>query len=159
MEAPFTKIAVVLLVVAIALNVSDLVDRFLFKGRVEADVWNNLTSGRFDLLLIYVDYISTHFSFLDYILGVGNLNIQGVMRLSAHNDLINVFVEFGLLGLIAFFLVYKELYLYLEPRYRSVITFYFIFVFFTNGILFHQSNILFVLYLKSNKKVNNVTAS
>jgi O-antigen ligase len=81
------------------------------------------------------------------------------MRLSAHNDLINVFVEFGLLGLIAFFLVYKELYLYLEPRYRSVITFYFIFVFFTNGILFHQSNILFVLYLKSNKKVNNVTAS
>lgn len=154
-----TKIIVVLVLVFVAVNITGLVDRFLFKGRVEDDLFNNMTSGRLELLIIYYDYIVNNFSFIDYILGVGNLNLQGVMRLSAHNDLINVFVEFGLLGLVAFYLVYKELYMFLEPKFRLAVTFYFIVVFFTNGILFHQSNVLFVLYLMTKKKDVNVRTS
>jgi hypothetical protein len=154
-----TKIVIIVTAIFLAINVSDLVDRFLFKGRIEGDFWDNFTSGRFELLLVYFDYIVNNFSFLDYILGVGNLNIQGIMRLSAHNDLVNVFVEYGLLGIFVFYLFYRELYLCIDPKYKAALTLYFVVVFFTNGILFHQSNVLFVLYLKSNKKVLNAATS
>jgi len=135
------------------ISLDDIFSRFITKNRSAAHAGGlaeNISSGRVEIWGFYFNYIADNFTVWNYIFGTGSLEMQGKYPLNAHNDLINVIVNFGFLGVLVLAFLYYEIYRRFHPKYRNYIAFYFIFVFLTNGIMFHQSNLLFLLYLSGN---------
>jgi len=67
--------------------------------------------------------------------------------LSAHNDVLNLFVSFGFLGLAGTLACYFYFYSHLPKAGRLIFAASFSVLFVTNGVVFHQSNVLFALLL------------
>lgn len=132
------------------ISLDDIFSRFITKNRpaeYAGGLAQNISSGRVEIWGFYFNYIADNFTLWNYIFGTGSLEMQGKYPLNAHNDLLNVIVNFGIFGVIVLTFLYSEIYKRLHSDYRNYIAFYFIFVFFTNGIMFHQSNLIFLLYL------------
>jgi len=149
---------IALLLIASSIN-PDLVsfdsvlDRFITKNRSQdyaGEGLQNLSSGRTEIWAFYFNYIAEKFTLMNYLFGTGSLEMQGKYPLNAHNDFINIIANFGVFGLITLGFIYYEIYKRLDPKYRNYIAFYFVFVFLVNGVMFHQSNIFFLLYLRGN---------
>ena len=133
------------------ISIDGILERFITKNRTQGyagEGLQNLSSGRTEIWAFYFNYIIEEYTLVNYLFGTGSLEFQGKYPINAHNDFINIIINFGLFGLFGLGLVYYEVYRRLEPKYRNYVALYFIFVFITNGIMFHQSNVFFLLYLR-----------
>ncbi|MEE9351326.1 MAG: O-antigen ligase family protein [Thiotrichaceae bacterium] len=133
------------------ISFEDIVNRFINKNRMDGyagEGIKNISSGRTVIWSFYINYIEDNYTFINYLFGTGSLEVQGKYPLNAHNDFLNVIINFGIVGAVILVLLSIEIYKRLHPKYRNYVAFYFMFVFLTNGIMFHQSNILFLLYLR-----------
>ena len=133
------------------ISIGDILERFINKNRTHGYAGQgleNISSGRTEIWAFYINFIADNYTITNYLFGTGSLEVQGKYPLNAHNDFLNVIINFGMTGLFVLTLLYIEIYKRLEPKYRNYIAFYFVFVFLTNGVMFHQSNILFLLYLR-----------
>src|SRR5690606_41867822 len=91
-------------------------------------------------------YIAQNFGVKEWLVCAGPIWLQdGGLRLSAHNDVLNLFVSFGLLGLMGTLACYFYFYRKLSKVGKLIFAVSFSVLFITNGVVFHQSNILFVL--------------
>lgn len=154
-------IAVLLIISSInpdLVSFDSILERFITKNRSQdhaGEGLDNLSSGRTEIWGFYFNYIAEKFTLINYLFGTGSLEMQGKYRINAHNDFINIIVNFGIFGFITLGYIYYEIYKRLDSRYRNYIAFYFVFVFLANGIMFHQSNIFFLLYLRDNNNFGN----
>lgn len=137
------------------LDWSDVYARIIFKG-LEDGVSGELstaTSGRTEIYQFYISFIMNNFSFADWLFGNGPIWLSGFgPRLSAHNDILNSIVTFGITGLFLLLYAYYQFYKALPIKGKSLFLISFTILFLTNGVLFHQSNVLFILlffYIKS----------
>jgi hypothetical protein len=139
------------------ISFEDITNRFINKNRTEGyagEGIKNISSGRTEIWSFYINYIADNYTSINYLFGTGSLEVQGKYPLNAHNDFLNIIINFGMVGVIIIVLLSIEIYKRVHPKYRKYIAFYFMFVFLTNGIMFHQSNILFLLYLRGNNQGN-----
>ena len=125
-QSPILKLLFIVTLVYVAVESSEYIERVLFRNRSTTDFSvDNIASGRFTLFIHYIDYMMYDFSFINWIIGSGHLAIQGVMRLMAHNDLLNILSIYGVFGLIMLFAVYKRIYFFVNPIYRKQLLFLF----------------------------------
>ena len=119
--------------------------RLVLKGR-EGDIASTASSGRTIIYAFYISYMITEFSIFEWFFGVGPIWLgENGPILSAHNDILNSLVSFGFSGLILLIIAYGQFYKSLPLNVRGLFLIPFSILFLTNGVLFHQSNILFVL--------------
>ncbi|QSR36413.1 hypothetical protein CFI10_15780 [Marinobacterium iners] len=139
------------LLILILVNVDwvEVYDRVVFKGRDAAhagSVIDAASSGRLSIYKFYLTYIEENFGIKEWIAGVGPIWLQpGGPSLSAHNDVLNIFISFGLLGLISIISCYWYFYRMLSISGKLIFAISFSVLFITNGVVFHQSNVLFSL--------------
>jgi len=123
-------------------------DRVVFKGLStdQADAAYIATSGRTEIYQTYIRYIINNFGVAEWLFGVGPIWLQeGGPTLSAHNDILNLLVSFGLTGLVGTLLCYLYFFKNLTSTGRVIFGISFSVLFMTNGVVFHQSNILYIL--------------
>jgi hypothetical protein len=137
--------------IAFLLSNSELVDAFLqrilYRDRdfLEQDTFN-LTSGRDEIWLYYSQMLEKS-SLLELLFGRGAIWLYGSFPLAAHNDLLNLMVCYGLAGTAAVIYAWYVILSRLDSEYRMPCVALFLALFFTNGVVFHQSNLLFVLFM------------
>jgi len=137
--------------IAFLLSNSELVDAFLqrilYRDRdfLEQDTFN-LTSGRDEIWLYYSQMLEKS-SLLELLFGRGAIWLYGSFPLAAHNDLLNLMVCYGLAGTAAVIYAWYVILSRLDSEYRMPCVALFLVLFFTNGVVFHQSNLLFVLFM------------
>jgi hypothetical protein len=86
-------------------------------------------------------------SLLELLFGRGAIWLYGSFPLSAHSDILNLMVCCGLAGTIAVLYAWYVILSRLDPEYRMPCVVLFLMLFFANGVVFHQSNLLFVLFV------------
>lgn len=126
----------------------EVANRVFFKGRgVETSgVLVNLSSGRTMIYEYYISYISDNFTWVNWLFGAGPIWVSSSgPKLGPHNDVLTMIVSSGLVGLVAIIYCYTLFYRSLNSDAKKVFAISFLVLFMTNGILGHQSNILFVL--------------
>jgi len=146
-------VTLVVSVVAVAflLSNSELVDAFLqrilYRDRdfFEKDT-SNLMSGRDEIWLYYGQMLEKS-SLLELLFGRGAIWQYGSFPFLAHNDLLNLIICYGLAGATAVLYAWYVILSRLDPEYRMPCVALFLVLFFTNGVVFHQSNLLFVLFM------------
>ncbi|KRR16787.1 hypothetical protein CQ14_14455 [Bradyrhizobium lablabi] len=141
---------------AFFLSNSELVDAFLqrmlFREKdsvQQVDIYN-MTSGRNEIWAYYTQMLERS-SLLELLFGRGAIWLYGFgsgpTQMAAHNDLLNLMVCYGLVGtatvMFAWFVILSRL----DPEYRMSCVALFLVLFFTNGVVFHQSNLLFLLFM------------
>lgn len=137
--------------VAFLMSNSELMDAFLqrilYRDRdfFEQDT-TNLTSGRDEIWLYYGQMLEKS-SLLELLFGRGAIWLYGSFPLSAHNDLLNLMVCYGLAGTAIVLYAWYVILSRLDPEYRMPCIALFLVLFVTNGVIFHQSNLLFVLFM------------
>jgi hypothetical protein len=137
--------------IAFLLSNAELVDAFLqrilYRDRdfFEQDT-SNLTSGR-DEIWLYYGHMLENSSLLELLFGRGAIWEYGSLTLAAHNDLLSLMVCYGLAGTTAVLYAWYVILSRLDPEYRMPCVALFLVLFFTNGVVFHQSNLLFVLFM------------
>lgn len=159
-KSTFKKILIFgapLLAIAIAqIDWIDVYNRVVFKGRDTADaasLADSATSGRLGIYQMYISYMADSFGFSEWLLGVGPIWLQpDGPALSAHNDVLNLLVSFGILGLLGTLSCYFYFYTKLSPTGKLIFSIAFAVLSLTNGVVFHQSNILFVLLYFFNQR-------
>lgn len=146
----------VMLVVSVAsiaflLSNPELVDAFLqrilYRDRdfFELDTFN-LTSGRDEIWLYYTQMLENS-PLLELLFGRGAIWLYGSFPLEGHNDLLNLMVCYGLAGTAIVLYAWCVILSRLCPEYRMPCVALFIVLFVTNGVVFHQSNVLFLLFM------------
>jgi O-Antigen ligase len=139
------------------LNVSfgDLIERFVTKGRIgeDGDI-DEYSSGRLQIWEYYINRILIDYDILTHIFGEGPYWLVGGIYLSAHNDLLNVYVCYGLVGILYFTYLWVGIISNVEKKYVSSMAIMFLLLIMTNGVLFHQSNVIFALLAKKNDLKN-----
>ena len=147
----FLVTLVVSVIIAFLLSNSELVDPFLqrvlYRDRdfLELDT-SNLTSGRDEIWLYYSQMLERS-SLLELLFGRGAIWLYGPFALTAHNDLLNLMVCYGLAGTTIVIYAWYVILSRLDPEYRMPCVALFLVLFFTNGVVFHQSNLLFALFM------------
>ncbi|MBR1192729.1 hypothetical protein [Bradyrhizobium sp. AUGA SZCCT0160] len=142
--------------IAFLLSNSELMDAFLqrilYRDRdfFEQDT-TNLTSGRDEIWLYYGQMLEKS-SLLELLFGRGAIWLYGSFPLSAHNDLLNLMVCYGLAGTAAVLYAWYVILSRLDPEYRMPCIALFLVLFVTNGVIFHQSNLLFVLFMAGKRQ-------
>jgi hypothetical protein len=137
--------------IALLLSNSELVDAFLqrilYRDRVffEQDT-SNLMSGRDEIWRYYGQMLADS-SMLELLFGRGAIWLYGSFPFLAHNDLLNLMICYGLAGTAAVLYAWYVILSRLAPEYRMPCVALFLVLFFTNGVVFHQSNLLFVLFM------------
>ena len=146
---------VVLLVSVIAttciMSSSEFTDAFLqrilYRDRdfLELDA-SNLTSGRDEIWRYYGQMLEDS-SLVELLFGRGAIWLYGPFPLAAHNDLLNLMVCYGVAGTTAILYAWYVILSRLDQEYRMSCIALFLVLFFTNGVVFHQSNLLFLLFM------------
>ncbi|MEH2609786.1 hypothetical protein [Bradyrhizobium sp. AZCC 1693] len=143
--------------IALLLSNSELVDgflqRMLFRERdsfqQQLDIYS-MTSGRNEIWLYYTQMLEGS-SLLELLFGRGAIWLYGFgsgpTQMAAHNDLLNLMVCYGLVGTTTVICAWYVILSRLDPEYRMPCVALFLVLFFTNGVVFHQSNLLFLLYM------------
>jgi O-antigen ligase len=140
-------IAFLVLVLANSDWIGPFAHRLLYRDRdfLGSDV-SNLTSGRTDIWPHYLDMIS-NFSFIELLFGRGAIWIHDGFELSAHNDALNLLVCYGVVGAAFVAFIWVTILSRMDPAFRVPHIVFFAVLFLTNGVIFHQSNILFLLFM------------
>lgn len=135
--------------VASQVDWADFYNRSVFKGRDvtnETNIADAASSGRIGIYQFYISYIIENFGISEWLFGIGPIWLQpDGPSLSAHNDILNLLVSFGLIGLSSTLFCYFYFFAKLPSIGRRIFLITFSVLFLTNGVVFHQSNILFVL--------------
>lgn len=137
--------------IAFLLSHAELVDAFvqraLYRDResTELDTYN-ITSGRDEIWLYYTEMLQRS-SLWELLFGRGAIWFYGSFSLEAHNDLLNLMVCYGLAGTATVMYAWYAILSRLDPKYRMPCVGLFLVLFFTNGVVFHQSNLLFLLFM------------
>ncbi|WP_439392905.1 hypothetical protein ACRQ5Q_26925 [Bradyrhizobium sp. PMVTL-01] len=126
-------------------SVDAFVQRVLYRNRDELDTFN-LTSGRNEIWLYYVEMLKSS-SLWELLFGRGAIWTYGSFSLEAHNDLLNLMVCYGLVGTATVTYAWYVILSRLDPKYRMACVGLFLVLFFTNGVVFHQSNLLLLLFM------------
>jgi hypothetical protein len=105
-----------------------------------------MTSGRDEIWLYYSEMLERS-SVFELLFGRGAIWLYGSFSLEAHNDLLNLMVCYGLAGTATVMYAWYVILSRLDPKYRMPCVGLFLVLFFTNGVVFHQSNLLFLLFM------------
>ncbi|WP_065752151.1 O-antigen ligase family protein [Bradyrhizobium paxllaeri] len=149
--------------IAVLLSNSEFVDgflqRILYRDRVffEQDT-SNLMSGRDEIWRYYVQMLENS-SLLELLFGRGAVWQYGSFPFLAHNDLLNLMICYGLVGTTAVLYAWYVILSRLEAEYRMPCVALFLVLFFTNGVVFHQSNLLFVLFMAGKAQQKELSES
>jgi hypothetical protein len=121
--------------------------RLIWRDRtfLEADL-SNVSSGRTEIWSYYLNILAGS-NLLELFLGNGAVWLYGGFPLMAHNDVLNILVSYGIIGSAIIALAWYIILSRMDPRYRIACIMLFLVLFVTNGVVFHQSNVLFMLYL------------
>lgn len=153
-------VAVCAVAIGLLLANTDLVDAFLerllYRDRVffEQDT-SNLMSGRDEIWLYYGQMLERS-SLLELLFGRGAIWQYGSFPYLAHNDLLNLMICYGLAGTTAVLYAWYVILSRLHPVYRAPCVALFLTLLVTNGVVFHQSNLLFVLFMAGEARRNEV---
>lgn len=154
----FLFLAPLLMFASLQIDWLEIYERVVFKGRNidSTDALDVASSGRTYIYQMYITHIVNNFGFKEWLFGVGPLWLQdGGPTLSAHNDALNLLISFGLLGLLGTLLCYLYFYIKLPDTGKIIFGASFIALFLTNGLVFHQSTILFsLLYFFQKNKIH-----
>jgi hypothetical protein len=151
LRAFLVTLAVSVVAIAVVLSNPELVDAFLqrilYRDRVffEQDT-SNLMSGR-DEIWRYYGHMLENSSLLELLFGRGAIWLYGSFPYLAHNDLLNLMICYGLAGTTAVLYAWYVILSRLHPDYRMPCAALFLVLFSTNGVVFHQSNLLFLLFM------------
>ena len=138
-------------VIAVILSSPELVDAFvqraLYRDREpsEMDTYN-MTSGRDEIWLYYSEMLQRS-SLFELLFGRGPIWLYGSFSLEAHNDLLNLMICYGLAGTATVMYAWYVILSRLDLQYKMQCVGLFLVLFFTNGVVFHQSNLLFLLFM------------
>ncbi|WP_350600886.1 hypothetical protein [Pseudomonas sp. 65/3-MNA-CIBAN-0223] len=138
----------VVTVFVIFTDIDLLLERVIFKNRTTGSSGSidNFSSGRSEIYLYYGKYLLEKFTVLDWIVGKGPIWLDPKeFNLSAHNDFFNLIVSYGLLGFILICFAYYKFFSSLPKNIRPAAAICFFILFLVNGVVFHQSTILFSL--------------
>ena len=147
--------------IALLLANTELVDAFLerllYRDRVffEQDT-SNLMSGRDEIWLYYGQMLERS-SVLELLFGRGAIWQYGSFPYLAHNDLLNLMICYGLAGTSAVLYAWYVILSRLNAEYRAPCVALFLTLFVTNGVVFHQSNLLFVLFMAGEARQKEVS--
>lgn len=121
--------------------------RVIYRDRdsSEPDLFN-MTSGRDEIWLYYSQMLENS-SLFELVFGRGAIWLYGSFPLEAHNDLLNMMACYGLAGTAAVIFAWYVILSRLDPDYRMPCVGLFLVLFATNGVVFHQSNLLFLLFM------------
>ncbi|KAB0489596.1 O-antigen ligase family protein [Pseudomonas psychrophila] len=132
-------------------DINQILERAVFKNRTAGNTQDidNLSSGRSEMYAYYVKYLIEKYTFTDWLIGKGPIWLDPKeFNLSAHNDFLNLLVSYGILGFSLISYAYYKFFSTLPKRIRPAASISFIILFLVNGVVFHQSTILFsLLYL------------
>jgi hypothetical protein len=137
--------------IGVLLSNAELADAFfqrlLYRDRdfFELDT-SNLMSGR-DEIWRYYGQMLENSSLVELLFGRGAIWLYGAFPLAAHNDFLNLMVCYGFVGTTAVLYAWYVILSRLHPEYRMSCVALFLMLFFTNGVVFHQSNLLFLLFM------------
>lgn len=147
----------IFLLIFVTFDWADVLTRLIFKGgefRSSTD-FSTATSGRTEIYAFYISYMVDNFTLREILFGAGPIWLTDNVSLAAHNDVLNSMVSYGLVGLVFVVGAYWYFYLHLPAKGRVLFFVSFVVLFMTNGVLFHQSNILFgllFLYMRDSFK-------
>jgi hypothetical protein len=151
LKAFLVVLVVSAIAIAVILSTPELVDAFvqraLYRDRESSELDTyNMTSGRDEIWLYYGEMLQRS-SLFELLFGRGPIWLYGSFSLEAHNDLLNLMICYGLAGTATVMYAWYVILSRLDPRYRMQCVGLFLVLFFTNGVVFHQSNLLFLLFM------------
>jgi hypothetical protein len=121
--------------------------RLIYRDReFLGETLSNFTSGRTEIWGYYFDMLLDS-SFLEVLLGRGAVWLYGPFDLMAHNDLLNLLICYGVVGASVIIYAWWRIVARLDPAYKLPCSVLILTLFLTGGIVFHQSNIIFLLYM------------
>ena len=144
----FIFIIIATIIILAFVDINQVLERAVFKNRTSgnSEDLDNLSSGRSGIYAYYANYLFDKFNFIDWIIGRGPIWLDPKeFHLSAHNDFLNLLVSYGILGFTLISYSYYKFFSSLPSRVRPAATICFITLFLVNGVIFHQSTILFCL--------------
>lgn len=151
LKALLVMLVVSAISLAFLMSNPDVLDAFLqrviYRDRdsSEPDIFN-MTSGRDEIWLYYSQMLQNS-SLFELLFGRGAIWLYGSFPLEAHNDLLNMMACYGLAGTAAVIFAWYVILSRLHPDYRMPCVGLFLVLFATNGVVFHQSNLLFLLFM------------
>lgn len=151
MRALLLALLVSVVATTFIMSSSELTDAFLqrilYRDRdfLELDA-SNLTSGRDEIWRYYGQMLEDS-SLVELLFGRGAIWLYGPFPLAAHNDLLNLMVCYGVAGTTAILYAWYVILSRLDQEYRMSCVALFLVLFITNGVVFHQSNLLFLLFM------------
>ena len=151
LRAFLVVLVVSVIATAFLLSNSELADAFLQRALYrDRDFFEldstNLTSGRDEIWLYYSQMLNNS-SLLELLFGRGAIWLYGSFTLAAHNDFLNLMVCYGIAGTTAVLYAWFVILSRLDAEYRMSCAALFLVLFFTNGVVFHQSDLLFLLFM------------
>jgi len=151
LRAFLVVLVVSVIATAFLLSNSELADAFLQRALYrDRDFFEldstNLTSGRDEIWLYYSQMLKDS-SLLELLFGRGAIWLYGSFTLAAHNDFLNLMVCYGIAGTTAVLYAWFVILSRLDAEYRMSCAALFLVLFFTNGVVFHQSDLLFLLFM------------
>ena len=161
MRALLVVLLVSVIATAFLMSASELTDAFLqrilYRDRdfLELDA-SNLTSGRDEIWRYYGQMLEGS-SLIELLFGRGAIWLYGSFPLAAHNDLLNLMVCYGVAGTTAILYSWYVILSRLHQEYRMSCVALFLVLFFTNGVVFHQSNLLFLLFMAGKAREQQVS--
>jgi hypothetical protein len=112
----------------------------------------NLTSGRNLIWAYYLNMIADS-SMVQLLFGRGAVWEYGDFEFEGHNDALNLVICYGLFGTALVVVVWTTILSRLESAYRAPCIILFLTLFLTNGVIFHQSNVLLLLFVAGRSRV------
>jgi hypothetical protein len=163
LKALLVVLVVSAIVIAVILSNTELVDAFvqraLYRDRESSELDTyNMTSGRDEIWLYYSEMLQRS-SLFELLFGRGPIWLYGSFSLEAHNDLLNLMICYGLAGTGTVMYAWYVILSRLDPQYRMQCVGLFLVLFFTNGVVFHQSNLLFLLFMAGKAQQQRQLAS
>lgn len=143
---------IALILIFTFLDVNQIFERAVFKNRTtQSQDIENISSGRSDIYLYYIQYLLNNYSPIDWLIGRGPIWLDPKeFHLSAHNDILNILISYGLTGFTLLGYAYYKFFSSLPSKIIPAASLCFIVLFVINGVIFHQSTILFcLLYIYS----------
>lgn len=152
--------AIAIIIIISFVDINQVLERAVFKNRTAGNTEDidNLSSGRSEMYVYYVKYLFDKYSFIDWLIGKGPIWLDPKeFNLSAHNDFLNLLVSYGIVGFSLISYAYYKFFSTLPKRIKPAAAVSFIILFLVNGVVFHQSTILFsLLYIYLLPKTNTI---
>jgi hypothetical protein len=139
----------------------DIIERIVYRNRTElsGDAASSVSSGRNDIWAYYIDLLMES-NALEILFGRGGVWVYGGGasggQLEAHNDALNLLICYGLFGTIIICYIWYRILARISDQYRTSCIILFAILFLTNGVVFHQSNVLFLLFMSGQRRSRSV---